>query len=223
MAGARGKEPSWLLSLDDDPWRPSQRLYSLAHDIAGLAPRIKHRKLGARPSRGARWFETFPGEHYNLLTAISVLLAPRIIWEFGTGDGMSALAMLEGNAVAQLYTVDLDDWRSKPDTWFVADDFADGRTVQLVRDMADPQLFASWDIAKADLIFVDGPKDGTTERQLLARLAAVRFRSNPIVVFDDIRVLNMIDIWRGIARPKFDLTSYGHVTGTGLVDWCGSL
>jgi len=66
---ARGDEPSRLLSLDDDPTQPSQRLYSLAADIARLAPRIKHRRLTARSSVGRRWFEIFPGEHYNLLTA----------------------------------------------------------------------------------------------------------------------------------------------------------
>ncbi|HYP35598.1 MAG TPA: hypothetical protein VEQ62_04600 [Stellaceae bacterium] len=222
---ARGNEPSRLLSLDDEPWRPSQRLYSLAHDIAGLAPRITHRRLGARPSAGRRWFEVFPGQHYHLLTAISVVLGPRIIWEFGTDTGMSAVAMLEGNALARIYTVDIEPWCTKQDPWLLEADFADARVTQVVKDMAAPDLFATWGecIAGAELIFVDGPKDGLTERTFLARLAAVPFRRSPIVVFDDIRVMNMIDIWRGIARPKMDLTSYGHHTGTGLVDWCGSL
>jgi len=91
--------------------------------------------------------------------------------------------------------------------------------------MADPEFFATWGdiIAGAELIFIDGPKNGRTEQAFLARLAAVPFHRSPIVVFDDIRVINMIDIWRGIARPKMDLTSYGHHTGTGLVDWCGTL
>ena len=222
---ARGDEPSRLLSLDDEPWRPTQRLYSVAHDIAGLAPRITHRSLGARPSAGRRWFEVFPGEHYHLLTAISVLLGPRIIWEFGTDTGMSALAMLEGNALARIYTVDIAGWRTKPDPWLLAEDFADERVTQVVADMADPEFFATWGdiIAGAELIFIDGPKNGRTEQAFLARLAAVPFHRSPIVVFDDIRVINMIDIWRGIARPKMDLTSYGHHTGTGLVDWCGTL
>ncbi len=38
-------------------------------------------------------------------------------------------------------------------------------------------------------------------------------------MFDDIRVWNMLEIWRGIRRPKLDLTSFGHWSGTGLVDY----
>jgi hypothetical protein len=29
----------------------------------------------------------------------------------------------------------------------------------------------------------------------------------------------MLGVWRGIARPKLDLTSFGHGSGTGLVRW----
>jgi len=222
---ARGDEPSRLLSLDDDPTQPSQRLYSLAADIARLAPRIKHRRLTARSSVGRRWFEIFPGAHYHLLTAVSMLLAPSILWEFGTDTGMSALALLEGNALARIYTVDTEDWRTKQNPWLLEEDFADERMTQVVADMASPELFATWGecIAGAELIFVDGPKDGLTEPAFLARLAALPFRRFPIVVFDDTRVMNMLHIWRGITRPKLDLTSYGHHTGTGLVDWCGTL
>jgi hypothetical protein len=39
------------------------------------------------------------------------------------------------------------------------------------------------------------------------------------LVFDDIRIWNMLRIWREIVRPKLDLTSFGHWTGTGIVDW----
>jgi len=42
-----------------------------------------------------------------------------------------------------------------------------------------------------------------------------------LVVFDDIRQWNMLKIWRDITRPKIDLTSFGHWTGTGIIDWNG--
>jgi hypothetical protein len=35
---------------------------------------------------------------------------------------------------------------------------------------------------------------------------------------DDIRFVNMVDNWNAIASPKLDLTSFGHWSGTGLVD-----
>lgn len=221
----RSQEASLLLSLDDDPWGPSQRLYHLAADIASLAPRITHRGLETRHSVGRRWFETFPGEHYNLLTALAMLIGPSIIWEFGTDTGMSAVAMREGSPLARIYTVDTRPWPATVEPWLIEADFADEAMTQVVADMASPELFEVWGecIAGAELIFVDGPKNGATEWQFLERLAAVRFRRFPIIVFDDIRVLNMVHIWRAIARPKMDLTSYGHHTGTGLVDWCGTL
>jgi predicted O-methyltransferase YrrM len=221
----RWRAPSLLLSLDDEPWRPSQRLYSLAADLAGLVPRIVHRTLATRSSSDTHWFEVFPGEHYHLLTALSVLCSPRIIWEFGTFTGMSAVALLEGNPLAELTTVDIDPWRSKAGTWFIEEDFDSGRVCQLVSDMTSPALFEEHGdrLAMAELIFVDGPKDGTTEPRLLELLAEVPFSRDPLVVFDDIREMNMVEVWRGIARPKMDLTSYGHFTGTGIVDWCGTL
>jgi predicted O-methyltransferase YrrM len=221
----RGSEPSLLLSLDDEPWRPSPRLYRLAAELATLTPRIKHRRLGARDGPGPRWYETFPGEHYHLLTALSVLLRPQIVWEFGTDTGMSAVALSEGDMLARVITVDIVPWRTTPSTWFSQEDFDEDRICQVVSDMASPALFEAGGecLAMAELIFVDGPKDGRTEQCFLERLGAVAFSRNPIVVFDDIRVINMVNVWRGITRPKMDFTSYGHFTGTGLVDWCGSL
>jgi hypothetical protein len=41
----------------------------------------------------------------------------------------------------------------------------------------------------------------------------------PVLVFDDTRVRNMLHTWRDVRRPKLDLTSFGHWSGTGLVHW----
>ena len=38
----------------------------------------------------------------------------------------------------------------------------------------------------SDLIFIDVPKDGTTESRILANLATLALRRDPIVFFDDI-------------------------------------
>jgi hypothetical protein len=38
------------------------------------------------------------------------------------------------------------------------------------------------------------------------------------LLLDDIRLLPMVGLWRSIASPKLDLTSFGHWSGTGLVD-----
>jgi hypothetical protein len=66
---------------------------------------------------------------------------------------------------------------------------------------------------------VDGPKDGIFERKLLQQLETVEFHKPLLVVMDDIRFWNMLAIWQEITRPKLDLTSFGHWSGTGLVEW----
>ncbi len=57
-------------------------------------------------------------------------------------------------------------------------------------------------------------------RQVLHDIfATLNLPAHALVVFDDIRVMNMVATWRRIARPKLDLTSFGHWSGTGLIDW----
>jgi predicted O-methyltransferase YrrM len=222
---ARHAEPSAVLSLDDETFRPSQRLYGLAAELARETPIAKHPMFASRRSNESRWYETFPGEHYHLLTTICRLLKPRSVWEFGTFTGMGTVAMLEGlEKNAKLYAVDIIPYQAIEGTWLEAEDFENGRTIQILSDMKSPKLFSEHaeEIADAELLFVDGPKDGLTEPEFFSLLDKVPFRRNPIVVVDDIRLMNMLAVWRGIHHPKMDFTSYGHWSGTGLVDWSSS-
>jgi hypothetical protein len=56
-------------------------------------------------------------------------------------------------------------------------------------------------------------------RQTVPKVTHMQRPPHALVVFDDIRVMNMVATWRRIARPKLDLTSFGHWSGTGLIDW----
>jgi predicted O-methyltransferase YrrM len=200
-------------------------LLDLSAMLAVVTPDINHPILSTRSGGDRQFYAQFPGEHYHLLTAICGLLKPAIVWEFGTDTGMSTVAMLEGlRPESKLYTVDINGWRSKTGPWLVERDIGSGRVTQLVCDMKCETLFTDHleSISQAELIFVDGPKDGSTEGAFLLLLEQVSFRQNPIVIFDDIRLINMVGIWRGIQRPKMDMTSYGHWSGTGLVDWLPS-
>lgn len=219
----RHTEASLLLSLDDETWQPSRRLLDLSAQLAATAPSISHPILRSRAGGGPRWYEQFPGEHYNLLTAICLLLRPTMVWEFGTDRGMSTVALLEGlDPRAKVYTVDIDSWECKNRPWLVSADFRSGSVTQVTSDMKAPDLFVCHgeSMAEAELVFVDGPKDGSTEAAFLDLLGTIPFRRNPIIVFDDTRLMNMVFVWRSIQRPKMDLTSFGHWSGTGLVDWC---
>ena len=112
-------------------------------------------------------------------------------------------------------------WQALPDTALNASDFVDGRLEQVVDDITreDGAMRHRDLLAAADLIFVDAAKDGSMEARFVRILDSIELARGPIVVFDDIRLWNMLAVWRALAHPKLDLTSFGHWTGTGLVEW----
>jgi predicted O-methyltransferase YrrM len=135
---------------------------------------------------------------------------------------MSALALTERlPADGRVVTFDVVPWREVLGTLLTEADFADGRLEQVVDDVTHADGLARHRelLTRADLLFVDAAKDGSMEARLLAHLESVPFERPPIVVLDDIRLWKMLDVWRSISRPKLDLTSFGHWSGTGLVDW----
>jgi predicted O-methyltransferase YrrM len=220
-AHARHVEPSALFSADDDRG-PSERLIALAADSIDRAREISLESLRGRVKAGPYYPGVWPGEHYRLLTGMVAALQPRCVIEIGTATGLSALALLERlPAGSRLATFDLFSWSEDSETALTDDDFADGRLVQHLDDLSTAEGLRKHRklLEDADLIFVDAAKDGEQESRFLANFEAVDFSRPPIVVFDDIRLWNMLRIWRGIDRPKLDLTSFGHWTGTGLVDW----
>lgn len=222
---ARHKEVSIIASMDDEPARPSRRLMDIALKACSVAMDVALPIYEGRASKEPHWFDTWPGEHYRLLAALVRTLNPKTVIEIGTFTGMGTLALAqELQPSSTLTTFDLLAWDSFADTWLAPSDFAAGRVRQVLHDISTPggiephrALFES-----ADLIFVDGPKDGRTEADILVNLATLNLSHDAVIVFDDIRVVNMIDIWRCIAQPKMDLTSFGHWSGTGLIDWNGT-
>jgi len=183
-------------------------------DLADISNRI--------PPPLIRYPDVWPGEHYKLLAAMVALLAPRLVIEIGTAEGLSALTLKKYlQADGQLVTFDLIPWREYPGSVLVPEDFADGRLKQRIGDLADPGVFQQHAelLTAADLLFVDAPKDGRFEPTFLKNLGGL-LRSAPLVVLDDIRVWNMLSTWRAITKPKIGLTSFGHWSGTGLIEWC---
>jgi predicted O-methyltransferase YrrM len=173
-------------------------------------------------SEHIRHARNWPGEHYQLLGALVDLIKPRLVVEIGTAEGASSLAMKPFlHADGRLITFDLIPWRDYRGVRLAEQDFADGRLEQRIEDLSDPTVFArNADlIRQAEVIFIDAAKDGRLERILLRHFETVRFAAPPLFIFDDIRVWNMLQVWREIDRPKLDLTSFGHWSGTGLVEW----
>jgi predicted O-methyltransferase YrrM len=179
---------------------------------------MRRQRLHTPPSRPDVW----PGEHYKLLTALVALLRPKTVIEIGTATGMSALAMKAALAEdGKIVTFDVVRWSEYTGAVLQEDDFADGRLEQRLDDLSTP---TGWRanaelLQRAEFILVDALHDGTQERNFLRGFDEVGLASGPIVMFDDIRLWRMMAFWREIERPKLDLTSFGHWSGTGLVDY----
>lgn len=221
--GARHAEISAVFSSDDSPGAASSRLLTMACLLIARTERISLPLLVERnaPSFAYVW----PGEHYRLLAALVQEMQPRQILEIGTYTGLSSLAMLSVlPANSRLTTVDVIPWNQISGTFLRESDFSDGRLAQLVCDFGDLDVCRRHQelLQGADLIFIDGPKDGVFERRLLNNFRRYTLKQEVLLVLDDVRLWRMLDIWRQIPNPKLDLTSFGHWSGTGFVDWYGS-
>ncbi len=221
---ARHIEYSAVASLDDDSSRPSPRLLDVSLKAVSCARRVDLSWLSRRMSAPPYHPDVWPGEHYKLLAGFVLALKPRRVIEIGTAQGLGALSMKAGlPAGGELITLDLIPWAEFPGTVFLPADFKDGSLRQVLGDLSDPKFFWSFaeTLSGCDLLFVDAPKNVYFERAFLSNLSAISLPSNALVLFDDVRHWNMLQIWREIKRPKLDLTSFGHWTGTGIIDWNG--
>lgn len=182
-------------------------------DMAWLCKRMKDEP---------RYPKYWPGEHYKLLAGFVKTLKPSRVVEVGTFSGLSALAMKAYLPTgAEIVTFDIIPWDQIPENVLSESDFRDGTLRQVIGDLSDEQSFASHSelLKGCELFFIDGPKNVTFEEIFLRRLSQIKFPKNPIVILDDIRVWNMLKIWHEISRPKLDMTSFGHFSGTGIIDW----
>lgn len=220
---ARHIEYSMLYSEDDSVSRPNEHLLDISIEAIRCARQISlvdvSKRLGGRFSYEDGLVDLWPGEHYRLLSAFVQTLQPRQIIEIGTGEGLSALSMLKYLAHdAQIITFDVVPWNKYPNSCLVPDDFASGRLKQVTGDLGLRRTFQEHEelLKTADLVFVDAAKDGLFEARFISEFEKLEFSAAPIVIFDDIRLWNMLPVWRQLTWPKLDLTSFGHWCGTGI-------
>lgn len=219
---ARHVEFSAVLSADDDPSRPSERLLDIAEAAIHEARSVSMESVSRRMHSVPRWPDIWPGEHYKLLAALTTVTRAKHVVEIGTYQGHGSLALLSALPPdGSITTFDLVPYQEVPGQIFTPKDFEDGRMTQVIGDLTLDRDFERHRevLRRADLVLVDAAKDGSQERIFLERFEAVGFVSGPLVVFDDIRLYNMLHIWRDVHRPKLDLTSFGHWSGTGLIDY----
>lgn len=222
---ARHMEYSMLYSEDDSPSAPSDLLTNISLEAIACARHISledvSHRLGGRFRYPDSVVNLWPGEHYRLLAGLVQVLRPKTVIEIGTAEGLSALAMLKYLPVdGQIITFDLVPWADYPRSCLTSQDFQGGKLQQILGDLGQGEIFESHRdlLARADLIFIDAAKDGVLERKLISSFESLGFAASPIFVFDDIRLWNMLRIWRELQWPKLDLTSFGHWCGTGICE-----
>ncbi len=215
-----------LYSEDDEGLaRPSARLLDSAlaaitearHvDLGDLCPR-----LGGRFPYPDEVVNLWPGEHYKLLVGLVLALEPTLIVEIGTGEGLSALSMLKYMpSGGRLVTFDIVPWSDYPRTCLRPADFASGKLEQRLENLAKHESFDRNRqlLKQANLIFLDAAKDGIFEPRFLSLLESISFGKASILFMDDIRLWNMLAVWRSVRWPKLDLTSFGHWCGSGICE-----
>jgi predicted O-methyltransferase YrrM len=218
-------EYSTVASAEDDFGWPNERLIELSLAAANHARSINLSSICKRMPAPPFYPDIWPGEHYKLLAGLVLELQPRRIVEIGTFTGLGSLSLLSKMpADCELVTVDIIPWGKIPGAVLRQSDFEAHRFRQIIGDLGNPVFFASFAdvLCDCNLLFVDGPKDVVFENAFLKNLETISPQKDALLLFDDIRLWNMLKIWRQIARPKLDLTSFGHWSGTGIVDWNAS-
>ncbi|MDA9802742.1 class I SAM-dependent methyltransferase [bacterium] len=158
----------------------------------------------------------WPGEHYRLLAGFSGALKPRLCVEVGTWQGAAA-AILSRDA-KQVVTFDIVSVDRIPGS---IPDLLERypNVAQVVGDLMQEEIWVENRelFANADLVFVDGPKDGMFEPAVVPRILD-EMKPGSLMILDDIRFAGMHSLWKdGINYPRIDLGSFGHFSGTGIV------
>lgn len=169
----------------------------------------------------------FPGDHYRLLSGLLSVLddSPGLksIVDIGTHFGTGTRVMLDYAPEAEVATFDVTAWDKFPTTFLKDSDFVEngGRLTQYIEDLKDTDVFDKHKnlLMNADFIMCDGPKDGSFEASFIGKLSSLSFpKKSRFLLLDDIRFTTEMPLWRRIQSPKIDLTSFGHFSGTGLVN-----
>lgn len=207
------------MSLDDQSPPPTDELIQLTLRVCERAVNVTLPEIAARAAAGKQrtWVNQWPGEHYRFLAALVEEIEPSLVVEVGTFTGMGSLSLLATLPDAgRVVTYDLIPWQEIPATLLVADDFG-VRFEQRLGDLSDATFFAEQRavLSQADLIFIDGPKDGSFEPAFLDLLLPT-LKKSAVVVLDDIKFANMLGTWRTLPLPKLDVTSFAHWSGTGI-------
>ena len=152
------------------------------------------------------YFCNKPGEeHYRLLAYLSTKFNNTTILDIGTFKGCSAIALSynKNNFIKSFDLIDCKQIKEIPkNVEFIIGDFTDNIYKQLVLD--------------TPLIILDTNHTGDFEYKVYNYLKEINWVG--YLILDDIYLNDeMKSFWNDISNEKYDITKYGHWSGTGLV------
>jgi hypothetical protein len=159
-------------------------------------------------------YNQFPGSPYRLLNAFIKILNPKVTIEIGTYKGMGTNSLLNSNK-GNVYTFDSIDY-------FKFDHHLNNsKNLKIIKaDLIENNNFKKYKniFEKADLIYLDGPKNIYFEKKILQYISSLGLKKKKYLIIDDICTPELLNIYHSILSPKIDLTSFGNWSGTGIVD-----
>ena len=161
-------------------------------------------------NKNSEYFTADAGkEHYKLLAYLSSVIDENFYVDIGTYFGFSAIA-LSANPKATVVTYDVCDWIPDEEPVTVKTKTnVKTKIMNCVHDMSE--------IVKSKLVVLDiDPHDGIEEVNIMAALRSNGYRG--LVVLDDIHLNDdMNNFWKSIPEKKYDVSQFGHWSGTGIV------
>lgn len=155
------------------------------------------------------------GEHYKLLSFFSDLFTDELILDLGTRDGLSALC-LSWNQKNSVITYDLSPKPVEMENFESLIPNCEFKQMNVFDEDIET-------IKKSKLIFLDlDPHDGVQEKKFMDILNDINYKG--IVICDDIKWFSeMSKWWNEITTVKYDVTNFGHGSGTGIIDFSNEL
>jgi hypothetical protein len=143
-------------------------------------------------------------EHYRLLSKISTFFNNETIYDIGTNNGCSALALSENESnLVKSYDINFHDGVQ----------FVVKKNISIyLKNVLEESSFPN----DSRFIMLDTDHDGKFEKIFYNFLKENKYKG--LLFLDDIHLNeDMKNFWESIIEEKYDLTSVGHNTGSGIV------
>lgn len=159
-------------------------------------------------------------EHYRLLAAFADMFYNEIIIDIGTFKGLSALALAYNK---QNHVITVNKEKRSNFLGKAVEEFPIEPILHDILKIRENEYLTN-KIKESAFVLLDITHNGKDEKEFYNFLLEIDYKG--ILIADDIylkRNGDMEGFWNSIKEKKFDLTEYGHWSGTGIVDFSKEL